>query len=48
MTDCLNEEMRDLLPFQCVTSYHPDGGWCVCEVREATHFRPLPAGPEGV
>lgn len=35
----------DLPPFQCVTSYHPDGGWTVCEIREATHWRPLPPPP---
>ena len=34
-------------PKICAASYHPDAGWCVCEVRDATHWRPLPAPPEG-
>ena len=33
--------------FQCVVSYHKDAGWCVCELREATHWMPLPAPPKG-
>jgi hypothetical protein len=32
-------------PIICAASYHPDAGWCVCEVRDATHWRPLPAPP---
>ena len=37
---------RDLLPaFQCICSYHPDAGWCVDELREVTHWRPLPGEP---
>jgi hypothetical protein len=27
-----------------VTAWHPDGGWCVDELREALHWRPLPGG----
>jgi hypothetical protein len=34
-------------PKICAASYHPDAGWCVCEARDATHWRPLPAPPEG-
>lgn len=34
-------------PMICAASYHPDAGWCVCEVRDATHWRPLPTPPEG-
>jgi hypothetical protein len=34
--------------FQVVARYHEDVGWCVDELREATHFRPLPAPPEDV
>ncbi len=29
----------------CTTKWHPDAGWCVCEVREATHWAKLPKGP---
>jgi hypothetical protein len=30
---------KDGLPaFKCITAYHPDAGWCVDELREATHF----------
>jgi Lar family restriction alleviation protein len=28
-----------------VTAWHPDAGWCVDELREASHWRPLPEGP---
>ena len=28
-----------------VCAYHPDGGWCVCELREVTHWHPLPGPP---
>jgi hypothetical protein len=34
-----------LEPMVCAASYHPDAGWCVCEIRDATHWRPLPAPP---
>lgn len=37
---------RDGLPaFQTVCAWHPDAGWCVCELREVTHWQPLPAPP---
>ena len=32
--------------FICTARYHSDGGWCVDELRHATHWRPLPAAPE--
>lgn len=31
--------------FQCVAQWHPDGGWCVDELREATHWTLLPEPP---
>jgi hypothetical protein len=34
-----------LEPMVCAASYHPDAGWCVCEIRDATHWRPLPTPP---
>jgi len=34
-----------LQAFQCQGAYHPDAGWCVDNLREATHFRLLPAPP---
>ena len=30
----------------CAVKYHADGGWCVCEIRKATHWQPLPPAPE--
>ena len=33
--------------FQCVVSLHKDAGRCVCELRKATHWMPLPAPPKG-
>ena len=30
----------------CTVEYHADGGWCVCEIREATRWQPLPPAPE--
>lgn len=36
-----------LPPFQCEAAYHPEAGWCVDELREATHWRPLPPPPKG-
>lgn len=38
-------ECKGLEPLICTTKWHPDGGWCVCEVREATHWAELPKGP---
>ena len=40
-----HEALRDIPPVMAVASWHPDGGWCVCEVRDATHWMPLPAPP---
>lgn len=31
--------------FMCVAAYHPSAGWCVDELREATHWMPLPLPP---
>lgn len=36
----------DLSPIICAAKWHPEGGWCVCEIREVTHWRPLPAAPQ--
>lgn len=41
-----HESIRDMPPFMCVAGYHPDGGWCVCTEREATHWMPLPEPPK--
>ena len=30
----------------CTVEYHADGGWCVCEIRKATRWQPLPPAPE--
>jgi hypothetical protein len=35
-----------LSAFQCTAAYHEDAGWCVDELREATHWMPLPPPPE--
>lgn len=32
--------------FQCVCAYHPDAGWCADELREVTHWMPLPEPPK--
>lgn len=37
---------QDLPGFQSTASYHPDAGWCVDELREVTHFLPLPTPPK--
>lgn len=34
--------------FQTVAAWHPDAGWCVCELREATHWMLLPEAPANV
>jgi hypothetical protein len=34
-----------LPPFMAVAAYHEDAGWCVCELRVATHWMPLPEPP---
>jgi hypothetical protein len=36
---------EDLRGFCCVAKWHPDAGWCVCELRMATHWMPLPPAP---
>lgn len=38
---------KQLRPVTRVTAWHPDAGWCVDELREASHWRPLPKGPGG-
>ena len=35
----------DLPPVICNAAYHPDAGWCICAVREPTHWMPLPEPP---
>lgn len=40
-------EREGLPAFQCVAAWHTDGGWCVDELREATHWHPLLAPPGG-
>lgn len=24
----------------CLCCWHPDGGWCICQLRNVTHWRP--------
>ncbi len=38
-------ECQDLEPFMCIMAWHDDAGWCADELREVTHWRPLPAEP---
>lgn len=38
-------EREGLPAFQCTCGYHPDGGWCVDELRFVTHWQPLPPAP---
>jgi hypothetical protein len=33
-----------LKPILCLASYHPDGGWTVDELRQATHWMPYQKG----
>lgn len=41
-TNSRNDVMGEPLPsFDCFASYHPDAGWCVDELREVTHWRPI-------
>lgn len=40
------EAAHGLPAFQTVAQWHSDAGWCVCELREATHWRPLPTPPD--
>lgn len=37
--------VEDLRHIICSCSYHPDGGFCVDELRYPTHWMPLPAPP---
>ena len=37
---------QDLPGFQCRYGYHPEGGWCVDELREVTHWQPLLLPPD--
>ncbi len=41
-------EIHDLPTITCVAAYHPDAGWCVDEVREVTHWMPLPPPPSAL
>ena len=42
-------DTREGLPaFATVCRWHPDAGWCVDELREVTHWMPLPALPPAV
>ncbi len=34
-----------LNPFVSLCAWHPDAGFCTCELREVTHWMPLPAAP---
>lgn len=38
-------QAHGLRGFMAVTHWHPDGGWCVDELRAITHWMPLPAAP---
>lgn len=35
----------DLPEAICTAVYHEDAGWCICTVRDVTHWRPLPNPP---
>ena len=41
----------DMPEIMCIAKWHPDAGFCVCTIREVTHWRevrrPLPKGPGG-
>lgn len=39
-------EREGLPAFQTRCAWHPDAGWCACELREVTHWMPLPTPPE--
>lgn len=41
-------EREGLAHIVCPCSYHPDGGWCVDEIRLVTHWQPMtvPAPPK--
>ena len=34
-----HEAVCDLPPMAALIQWHPDGGFCVCTIREATHWR---------
>jgi len=34
-----------LNPFVSLCAWHPDAGFCTCELREVTHWMPLPPAP---
>jgi hypothetical protein len=36
---------NDLPPFISLCSWHPDAGFCTCEIRTVTHWLPLPSPP---
>lgn len=36
---------HSLPPFTTIVKYHPDGGWCVDELREPIACQPLPLPP---
>ena len=37
-----SEQVRDLPPYIGRGAYHEDAGWCVCTMREALYWMPLP------
>lgn len=36
----LTNSVQGLPAFECRAAYHSDAGWCVDELRQATHWRP--------
>lgn len=40
-----HEVVWDLPEVICSARWHLDAGFCVCTIREVTHWRPLPEGP---
>ena len=34
-----------LSAMQSTCAYHPDAGWCIDELRQPSHWMPLPAPP---
>lgn len=43
-----HESVQDLPPFVGIAAYHPDAGWCVCTMREVTHWQCRPKPPPAV
>lgn len=41
-----DQSVCDLPAIQRVTRWHPDAGFCVCTIREVTHYKLLGPGPE--